>query len=236
MTTGKINSKSDKTEDLVSEVSYYLDPLINYFKGLKPEQKIELRKSYGTGGRARYWRTLQKAINESRSDFVPKGLSKYWNDEAKAFNEESFKMIRDLETHMKEEFRNKLKQFHGDSWFKSGLPKNVYDESIKRAADKNYEAKTKSDEVEPWDCLNIIDYRKIASYGRNWSEIFEKQFTKPGEEKISGGKDTKTSWMQKLERIRNQNFHSYSVKEDEYEFLCELYEWLIERKVENELD
>jgi DNA sulfur modification protein DndB len=234
-TTGKINSKSDKTEDLVKEVSYYLNPLIDYFKGLKPEQKIELRKSYGTGGRARYWRTLQKAINESRPEFTPKGLSKYWNDEAKAFNEESFKMIRDLETYMKEEFRTQLKQFHEDSWFKSGLPKNVYDESIKRAADKNYEAKTKSDEVDPWDCLNIIDYRKIATYGRNWSEIFEKQFTKPGEEKISGGKDVKTSWMQKLERIRNQNFHSYSVKEDEYEFLCELYEWLIERKVENEL-
>ena len=41
--------------------------------------------------------------------------------------------------------------------------------------------------------------------------------------------------MQKLERIRNQNFHSYSVKKDEYEFLCELYEWLIEKRIENDL-
>ncbi len=75
---------------------------------------------------------------------------------------------------------------------------------------------------------------KIATYGKNWSEIFEKHYTKPGEEKISGGKDAKTSWMQKLERIRNQNFHSYSVKEEEYDFLCELNEWLIEKKVDNE--
>jgi len=232
----KIKPKTDSTSAILSEVKYYLDPLIDYFKSLTQEQKIEHRKSYGTGGRARYWRTLQKVINESRNDFNPKGLTKYWNDEAKAFNEESFKMIRELETYMKSDFRNKLKAFHGDNWFKYGLPKNVYDESIKRAADKNYEAKTKSEEVDPWDCLNIIDYRKIATYGRNWSEIFEKQYTKPGEEKISGGKEAKTAWMQKLERIRNQNVHSYSVKEEEYQFLTELNEWLIENRMDNELD
>ncbi|MBK8920301.1 MAG: hypothetical protein IPM81_02155 [Saprospirales bacterium] len=144
-------------------------------------------------------------------------------------------MIRGIETY-EEDFKKRLKDLYGDTWFKSGLPKNVYDESIMRAADKNYEAKTKSEEVDPWDCLNIIDYRKIATYGRNWSELFEKHYTKPGEEKISGGKDAKTGWMQKLERIRNQNVHSYSVKEDEYELLCELNEWLIERRVENELE
>lgn len=232
---GKINPKTDKTSQIVKEVSFYLDPLIDYFKQLSNEQKVELRKSYGTGGRARYWRTLQKAIHQIRPDFYPKGMDKYWNDEAKAFNEESFKMIRDLETYMKKDFNRKLKESYGENWFKSGLPKSVYDESNKRATDKNYEATSKSEEVEPWDCLNIIDYRKIATYGRNWSDIFEKLYTKPGEEKISGGKDAKTGWMQKLERIRNQNFHSYSVKEDEYEFLSELYEWIIEKRVENEL-
>ena len=232
---GKIDPLIDKSEKIVIEVSYYLEPLIKFLKNLSSEQKLDLRKSYGTGGRAKYWRTLQKAINETLPDFNPKGLDKYWNDEAKAFNEESFKMIRDMETYMKRDFKKRLQTVHRDNWFKAGLPKNVYDESIKRAADKNYEAETKLEEVEPWDCLNIIDYRKIASYGRNWADIFEKSYTRPGEEKISGGKEAKTSWMQKLERIRNQNFHSYSVKKDEYEFLCELYEWLIEKRIENDL-
>lgn len=231
-----IKPKSDRTEDLIKEVSYYLDPLIDYFKGLGSEQKLVLRKSYGTGGRARYWRVLQKAINTSRPEFNPDGMTKYWNDEAKAFNEASFKMIRDLETFMKEDFNNRLKTAYGDNWYKSGVPKTVYDSANQRASDKNYEAKTKAEEVEPWECLNIIDYRKIATYGKNWSEIFEKHYTKPGEEKLRGGKDAKTGWMQKLERIRNENFHLYSVKEDEYGFLCELNEWLIEEKVENELE
>jgi len=231
-----IKPKSDTTEKIVNEITYYLDPLIDYFNGLSSEQKLELRKSYGTGGRTRYRRILQRAINNVRSEFNPDGMKKYWTDEAKAFNEESFKIIRDLETYMKQDFKDRLQKLHGDNWFRTGLPKNVYDESIKRAADKNYEAKNKSEEVEPWNCLNIIDYRKIATYGKNWSELFEKHYTKPGEEKIRGGKDAKTGWMQKLESIRNQNFHSYSVKADEYNFLCELNEWLIEKKVENELE
>ena len=234
--SGSINPKSDKVSKIVSELCYYLDPLASYLNNLSAEQKVDLRKSYGTGGRAKYWRILQKAINHSRSDFNPEGLSKYWKDEAKAFNEESFKMIRDLETLMKEDFKNKLIGVYGDNWFKTGVPNAVYMEAHTRTAQKNLEAENKTDEVEPWDCLNIIDYRKIATYGKNWSEIFEKEYTKPGEEKIRGGKEEKTKWMQKLEKIRNQNFHSYSVKEEEYQFLCELNEWLIEKKVENDFD
>lgn len=232
---GTVNPKSDNTDRLIDETVYYLDPLVDHLRQLKSDEKQDMRKSYGTGGRGRYWRTLQRAINASRPEFNPEGLADYWKDEAKKFNEDSFKIIRDLETFMKEDFRKGLHEHHGDNWFKKGVPKGVYDKANKTAADKNYEVKNKKDEVEPWDCLNIIDYREIATYGKNWSELFEKLYTKPGEEKISGGKEAKTVWMQKLERIRNQNFHSYSVKEDEYEFLCELHEWLIEKRIENEL-
>jgi DNA sulfur modification protein DndB len=158
-------------------------------------------------------------------------------DELKYYLDPLIDYFKTLTTDEKYDLRKSYgTKYHGDNWFKSGLPKSVYDSSIQKAADKNYEAKTKAEEVEPWDCLNIIDYRKIATYGKNWSEIFEKNYIKPGEEKIRGGKDAKTGWMQKLERIRNQNFHSYSVKEEEYEFLKELYDWLVNKTVENELE
>jgi DNA sulfur modification protein DndB len=227
--TNTIKTKSGNIDNMVGEVGYYLDPLIIYFEELSYEDKLDLKKSYGTGGRARYWRTLQKNINKSRHEFNPNGMEKYWDDEAQAYNEESFKMIRSLEKFLKKDFRTKLLACYGDNWFKEGIPKAVYDSANQRASDKNYEAKTKMEEVGPWDCLNIIDYRKIAVYGSNWSKVFEKNYTKPGEEKISGGKDKKTAWMQKLERIRNENVHSYSVKEDEYEFLSELNNWLLEK-------
>jgi len=231
----KIKPKSACVEDIFNEAIYYLDPLVEFFKELNREQKIELKRSYGTGGRAKYWRTLQKAINSSRPEFNPPLLEKYWNDEAQAYNEDSFKMIRDLEKFLKRDFKEKLEASYGENWFKLGVPKVVYDSANQMASDKNYEAKTKAEEVVPWDCLNIIDYRKIATYGKNWNEIFEKIYTKPGEEKLRGGKDTKTDWMQKLERIRNNNFHTYSVKEEEYSFLRELHDWLVEKKIENDL-
>lgn len=50
----------------------------------------------------------------------------------------------------------------------------------------------------------------IQNKGLQTTVIFEKSYTKPGKEKI-GNKDVKTEWMHKLEKIRNNNFHSYSV-------------------------
>ena len=35
-------------------------------------------------------------------------------------------------------------------------------------------------------------------------------------------------YLKNITRIRNNNFHTYSVKEEEFEFLSELHKWLIE--------
>ncbi|EGO7932895.1 hypothetical protein FFQ43_002219, partial [Enterococcus faecalis] len=112
-------------------------------------------------------------------------------------------------------------------WFKLGLPKKVYDESIKLAASKNYNKK-RNEEVEPWSCLNTIHYREIAIHGKNWGEIFSIPYTMPGEESISGGKNAKTKWIEKFSRIRNENHHTYSISEEEFLFLKQVYEWLID--------
>lgn len=223
----KIKSKIDEVESIVDECKYYYDPLISYYKNLNNEERLDLRKSYGEAGRAKYWRKLQLVISQSRKEFNPDGLSKYWEDEAKQYNEESFKMIRDIETYLKNEFKNDLEEHYGSSWFKKGVPPPVQDSAVLLANQKNRELDDNEEEVSQWDCLTIIDYRRIATYGSNWKDIFDKKFTKAGEEKMPGGKDEKTKWMQKLERIRNQNFHSYSVKKDEFEFLCEIEEWLL---------
>jgi len=54
----KIKPKSQKTEAILNETVYYLDPVINYLGNLTFDQRVELRKSYGSGGRTRYWRIL----------------------------------------------------------------------------------------------------------------------------------------------------------------------------------
>ena len=122
METNTIKTKSGSIDKMVREVGYYLDPLITYFEELSYEEKLELKRSYGTGLRIRYWRTLQKNINKSRPDFNPNGMDKYWDDEAQAYNEESFKMIRGLEKFFKKDFKSKLIACYGDNWFKEGHP------------------------------------------------------------------------------------------------------------------
>lgn len=221
-----INPKMDSTQNIMQEMEFYLDPVIDFYRNLSSESKIELKKSYGIAGRTKVWRILQREISKIRTDFHPEGLDKYWKDEDKRYNEDSFKFIRDIETFMKEDFRTKLQQAYGSQWFKRGVPKAVYDKANQLASEKNYEITDASEEYTPWDCLTLIDYRRIATYGSNWRDIFEKYYTKPGEEKV-GNKEAKTEWMQKLERIRNNNFHTYSVKEEEFEFLSELHNWLI---------
>ena len=42
-----------------------------------------------------------------------------------------------------------------------------------------------------------------------------------------GDKKKKTEWMQKLNTIRNQNFHTYSVTEEEITAIKTIKKWLI---------
>ncbi len=223
----EISPKTESTDTLLKKVTKYLDPLIEHFKSLEEEDKILLRKSYGTGGRARYWRTLQKVIHVAIPKFNPDGMEKYWKDEAHTYNDKSFTIIRDIETHFKKHFKEELKSNYGSNWMKIGIPKSVYESMHKLASEKNYEITNNDEEVKPWDCLNIIDYRKIAEHKANWTDIFKKYYMRSGEEKLK--KVDQTKWFEKLSRIRNENFHSYSVKEDEYQLLCDLNEWLIEK-------
>lgn len=205
----------------------YLDPLADYFSNLDEENRSLVRKQYGTGGPVKFYRLLQKAISDSIEDFNPPGMEEYWKDESKAFNTQSFELIRDIEEHLKNDFKAKLKDHFGSAWFKKGVPVAVYESAHAMAAQKNRDI-LDGQEKEPWDCLHISDYRKIATAKGNWGAIFETSYTRPGEEKISGGAAAKTKWLDKLNKIRNDTDHEYSVKEDEFEFLKELHEWLIE--------
>ncbi|RNL55602.1 DGQHR domain-containing protein [Pedobacter jejuensis] len=224
----KINPKTEPNEKVLEECKPYFIPLLDYYNNLSTEERLDLRKSYGDAGRAKYWRKLQQVISKAKNNFNPDGLSKYWEDEAKQYNEDSFKMIRDIETHLKSDFKQSLEDYYSANWFKKGVPPQVQDAAVLLANQKNRELDDNEQEIDQWDCMTIIDYRRIATYLSNWKDVFDKKYTKPGEEKMPGGKDEKTKWMQKLERIRNQNVHSYSVKKDEFEFLCEIHEWLIE--------
>jgi len=227
MSQGTFNPKNSTSIEIVNELKYYLDPMIDYLESLPMEKGMELRGKYGGGGKTRYWRTMQKAISEKRTDFSSDELEKYWKDNAKIYNEESFKMIRDIETHMKKDFQIRLRKKFGEEWLKSGIPKKVFKDASELAFDKNYDRAEGQPDVEPWDCLHLIDYKEIATYGKNWIDLFEKSYTRPEENSPNIGKEKKTDWMVKLNTIRNNNDHDYSITEDDYNYLKKIWEWLI---------
>ena len=66
-----------------------------------------------------------------------------------------------------------LEEKYGKMWFKKGVPPQIGDEAVALATKKNRDIENEEDEVEPWDCVNIIAYRAIAV--KNWSDVFEKR-------------------------------------------------------------
>jgi len=226
-----IDVRKTPINTIVNELNSFVDPIIVYINDLNSDERETLKKSYGAGGQTKFWRTFQKVISETYSEFQPEGLDDYINKQEKQNNDRAFAIIRELETFFNEDFKIKLEEKFGKMWFKKGVPPQIGDDAVALATKKNREIENEEDEVEPWDCINIIAYRAIAI--KHWQDLFENDYSRPGEEKISGGKEEKTKWMVKLEQLRNQNVHSYYVSEDELQFLEELYDWIIKKEIRN---
>ena len=228
---GTISPKENKNEDVITEVIYYLDPLITFFSAVTPEQRKELRGFFGGGADTRFWRTFQKAVADVRNDFCPEGLTKYWDDEAKTYNDESSSYLRDIESNLKELIGSRLKAAHGQNWLIHGLPKAVYTSAKKDADEQTYDIIARGgtrDSVTIWDCVSTADCKDIAIYGKNWSEIFESLLTRPEEQKMQGGKDKKTDWISRLSILKNKLIKSsYSISKEEYDFIADIHSWLL---------
>lgn len=221
----KIIIENSKPQEIFAETKHYLDPVINFFKNIDLKTSENLKNAYGAGGDTKYWRTLQKVIRDTLPEFNPIGLDDYLLKEKKEYNTEAFEIIRDIETYLNNDFKEKLRSKFGENWFDEGVPPKIQDNAVVLAQQKKRETGNK---VEPWECLYIIDYREIAL--KNWRDLFEKSYTKPNEK--SGNKEIKTKWMVELNRLRNQNSHSYYVIKEEIEFLREIIDWLNKDKHE----
>lgn len=223
---GRIDPLLEPASDVYAEVEPYIAVIIDFLAALSREDSQELKRQYGSAGGTRYWRRLQAALADQVHGFEPIGLAEYLADQDRKFNTEAFEIIRDIELFLKRDIRERLKDHYGAAWFKKGVPVKVYKEASTLAIDKNRELDTE-EEVDPWDCLHIRDYQQILQHSHPvWVELFASTYTRPDDEDKSGGWKTKTSWLAELNRIRNENDHTYSVKESEYDLLVSLKTWL----------
>lgn len=225
------NPKKVKTSNLVNDMKYYLDPLVDFYNNISVEERTKIKSSYGGSAQTKYWRTLQKAIHDVRPEFTPDGMEAWWLNNAKIFNDESFKLIREIALQLNRIFADKLEKYHGTNWQITGIPKSVYTRAKHEADDRNYERLIHGDggeDISLWSYVTIADYKEIATYGRNWSEIFESILVRPEDRKISGGKARKIEWLTQLSTILNKSAKpSYSVTKDEYDLIMHIHKWLI---------
>lgn len=223
------------TEELFARCAVYLDCVIEHLGSIDPEQSSEYRRMYGSGGGTRYWRRLQLAIRDRRPEFSPPGLAAFVEDEAKAFNTESFEMIRELETFLNQDVRRRLEAKFGAKWFREGVPRRIRMDAETLAVEKNLDLDP-DEKVEAWDCLHLINYYEIMTQSQEmWRDVFAQRYTRPGEESKPGGWKSRASWLAELNRIRNENSHTYVVKPNEYSFLTDLTAWLTRDQIENAL-
>lgn len=228
------NPREVSPAQLFADAIPYLDPVIAMLDSMDSAEGLEFRRMYGSGGSTKYWRQLQQAINVVRSDFNPPGLAGYLESEEKQFNEEARDMVAALEEMLKADVRKRLEDEYGAGWQKNGIPRKIFVERGKLAVERNADRET-GQELDLWDCLYIMDYEAIITMTQDmWKRLFEKRYTRPGDEKL-GGRKAQTKWIQKLNEIRNDVFHGRSVSEDDHNFLVMLTAWLVKDQVDNEL-
>jgi DNA sulfur modification protein DndB len=190
---------------------------------------------YGSGAGTKYWRRLQQAISATRPDFAPPGLTDYLQSEEKQFNDESRDMIAALAQFMKGDIRKRLENEYGSTWHKDGVPRKIMIDAGKLAVEKNAD-RDADHELEAWDCLYIVNYQAIMTQTQDlWKRLFEKRYTRPGDEGNSGGWKARTDWILRLNNLRNDVMHERTVTAEDHDFLVTLTTWLIKGQADNDL-
>lgn len=231
------NPRDYTPTELFEEAQYFLDPLIEYFDSLDSAEGKEFRGLYGSGAATKYWRQLQLAIAEARPKFDPPGLVEWLSNEEKQFNSEAREMVSELEEFLKADIRKRLEDEFGANWFKAGVPQKIRVEAGKLAVERNAELAL-GEEVEEWDCLYIVDYQTILTQDNDlWKRLFEKRYTRPGDETKPGGWKARSNWIAHLNDLRKVVTHAQgrSVTVDEHEFLVTLVTWLVRGQADNDL-
>lgn len=226
----EISPKTQKTDELVQQVEFYLDPLNDYLNNLTQQERKDLRGYFGGGADTRFWRTFQREIAKVRADFAPDGLKEFWENEAKTYNADSLTYLREIEVWIKQTIKMLLVDKYKDNWEIKAIPKNIYKKAKGIADEQNYDNISfgnGNNTVSLWDCVTLKECKDIVTAGNHWTGIFEGVLTRPEDETLSGGKLARTKWIEQIEGLQNKlNNPSYSVTTDEFKFIKTVYNWI----------
>lgn len=220
---GKLDPRQQSPQDAFAQVRPLLAHLVSYLNGLSADEIAVFRTWLGAGGPTKYLRQFQSALVEVLPGFEPDGYAEWKQNQEKQFNAESYTMINEIETFLRDDIKRRLQDKYGADWFRSGVPQAIYRDGSTRAAEKQYEAEP-GVIVDWWDCLYLIEYQKILQHGgqAGWQELFDETYTLPSDKKAAWR--TRSGWFNELNRTRNKIAHNNeAVTEEEYGFLQSLH-------------
>lgn len=190
---GSLRCEDLSEAELLAKVRVYAEPLARHFSGANSETLRSYRMLQGSAGQRAQAMKMMLAIRDAVPSFSPDGLDDFLATQDVAANGKASAIITDLQRTLFEFVIAKLKQAHGDAWWKEGVPLRIRTDCVQRREED-------PDNLDPEQYLYLKDYISIAA--NNWT-IFAPYFSLLEK----GGKDAQLDWMQKINKIRNKTMH-----------------------------
>lgn len=212
-------------QELFEKSKYYIDSIIRFYENVDQDKRETIRKTYGGNGPIYSWRCLEQAIHIEHDEFYPEGLDKYWDKYSKENNSDAINKISDIEKIVKNIVKDKLVDKYGSKYYLE-IPKEIYKSATEKITNELYE---NDNELDFWDAITLKDFKDIIIFGKNWSELFENEFTIPSQLKLPGGKQAKTEWLITINKLqKDAGKATFAVPKNEYQLICEIHEYLCE--------
>ncbi|WP_430604869.1 DGQHR domain-containing protein [Enterococcus sp. DIV0125] len=221
-----VKSISSTYQYLVELSQPYILAVCNYINNLEDEEKLRIKKLYGSGSKTAYQKRMQVVIHQNFPDFKPKGIEKDIIEFNKTFNDYGIEIIPKIKKRVRQIFEEIMQLQFGDNWTKQ-LPKNIYKAAVDRQSEKNYELGSLEDEYSMADVLTLDDYAVVATNQSNWRDFFEEQFSQPVNRKKRMPKEQKIGWLREMHKLATKDLSEYSITLEENELLESLEKWLL---------
>ncbi len=180
------------TEEISIKIKPYAEYIGQAFKKLRLTDFEVARKRFGSGAIPEYKYIIIKFIKSSyEAEFESDGYEKWMADKLIINIDEAMSLVREIENGISKYIRKVLTEQYSDPWRE--VPPQIRSEagSRKEAEDPNGDI---------WLYLNFINYREIIR--KQWQHFQGKMaYDKPS-------KDDGTSWLVKLNDIRNDTYHA----------------------------
>lgn len=180
------------------------------------------RSLRGIQGQTQRYRELQMRLRSVRPEFNPPGLDEYARSRNQQTINEARSLVDEIEQMLQTNIVGTLKAIYGEDdkgWWFQGVPKNIRGRIIAQLNEEASDAKKESR-------FNFIDYRAIVL--DQWKYFYETL----GQDKANASKEKRTSWMNRINEIRNRVSHASkgdTATEDDVQFLRSQRDWLEQR-------